>query len=143
MKTIIARCGFWCDSCGAFVKNNKSKADRLEVAVGWSKYFHLTMKPDSLRCNGCLADECGDHDLPEKNCVIRRCVIKRKLENCGECSDYPCKELEERMAGVEKVIKRFENEIPKKEFQRFIAPYDARTTFDRLRTGKSLSSRNL
>ena len=135
---MIARCGFRCDSCGAFVKNSKKASDRIELAAGWAKYFHLNMKPDALRCNGCLADDCGEYDLPDKKCAIRRCVIEKKLENCAQCGDYPCKELEQRMVGVEKVIKRFRNNIPRREFDRFIAPYDARTTLNRLKSGKSI-----
>jgi hypothetical protein len=133
MKTMIARCGFRCDLCGALVRNSPTSADRLDAAAGWAKYFHLKVKPDSMRCNGCLARDCSGYEFPEKNCAIRRCVLERGIDNCAACAEYPCTKLEKRMRGVEKVIKRFRNEVPKREFDRFIAPYDARTTLNQLR----------
>ena len=133
MKKIIARCGFRCDQCVAFVKNSPTAAARRTASAGWSKYFKLNVKPESMRCNGCLAEACPDYVFPEKKCAIRSCVAERKLENCAGCEEYPCKMLNKRMEGVEKVIKRFKNRIPRKEFDRFIAPYDARTTLNRLK----------
>jgi hypothetical protein len=138
MQQVIARCGFRCDLCPAFVKNNTSAADRLAVAAGWSKYFRLKLKPESIRCYGCLEVRGRGFDLPPKTCAIQRCVTKRKLDNCAGCAEYPCKELDRRMKGVEKVIDRFRNKIPEREFDRFLAPYDARTTLNRLRKRKSL-----
>jgi hypothetical protein len=133
MKIIVSCCGYRCDLCPAFVKNNSSAADRLAVAAGWSKYFKLRMKPDSIRCHGCLAEDSGGCDLPPQDCAVRRCVIERKLDNCAGCAEYPCKELERRMRGVEKTIRRFQGKILKREYDRFIAPYDARTMLNRLR----------
>ncbi|HET9131324.1 MAG TPA: DUF3795 domain-containing protein, partial [Terriglobia bacterium] len=57
MKTMVARCGFRCDQCGAFVKNSPTAADRLEAAAVWSKYFGLSVRPRDMRCNGCLAKD--------------------------------------------------------------------------------------
>lgn len=133
MKKIIARCGFRCDLCPAYVQNSHTAVDRFRAAAGWSKYFRLKVKPESMRCYGCFAEKGKGFEFPAEGCTVSRCVVKRQLGNCSECGDYPCKALNERMNGVERVIKRFRNKIPKKEFDRFIAPYDARTTLDRLK----------
>jgi len=133
MKAIVARCGFRCDLCGAFVKNSSSVTDRVQVAAAWSKYYHVDIKPESIRCYGCLAAKGRGFDLPSTACAVRRCVIRRKLDTCADCADYPCTTLEKSIRGVEKVIKKFKGKIPKREFDRFIAPYDARTTLNRLR----------
>ena len=133
MKKIIARCGFRCDLCPAYVQNSSTAADRISGAAGWSKYFRLKVAPASMRCYGCLAEKGKGFEFPAGDCAVNCCVVKGNLANCSECGDYPCKALNERMTGVEKVIKRFRNKIPKKEFDRFIAPYDARTTLGKLR----------
>jgi hypothetical protein len=133
MKAIVARCGFRCDTCVAFVKNSRTATDRCKAAAGWSKYFHLNVKPDAMRCNGCLAKDCDDYEFPVKNCATRQCVIDRGLNNCSECAEYPCEKLDKRMKGVDRIIKRFQGQISKQEFDCFIAPYDARTTLNRLR----------
>ena len=132
MNIIVARCGFRCDLCPAFVKNSRTAAERRTGSAAWLKYFGLKVKPESMRCNGCLGEDCADYTFPEKKCAVRRCVIERKLENCSQCAEYPCATIEKRMRGVEKVIRRFQNKIPVREFDRFIAPYDARTTLSRL-----------
>lgn len=137
MSAIVARCGFRCDLCGAFVKKSSTAADRRVVAAAWSKYFRLKVKPASIRCNGCLSQDRGGYEYPAKNCATRRCVIKRNIANCAECTEYPCKALETRMCGVDKIIDRFREKMAKREFDRFIAPYDARITLNRLRQRKS------
>ncbi len=132
MKAIVARCGFRCDLCPAFFKNSRTAADRLAASAGWSRYFHLHVKPEAMRCNGCFAAPRADRTFPDKKCSIRRCVTERELGNCAACKAYPCVELEQRMKRVEKVIRRFQKKIARKEFDRFIAPYDARKTLNRL-----------
>ena len=107
MGEMIARCGFKCHLCLAFQENNKDHADQIRVAKGWSKYFDLNVPAEKIRCNGCLPDDSGGLEFPDKNCPIRPCVIERGLENCAYCEDYPCEKLETRMSGVEEVAKRF------------------------------------
>jgi hypothetical protein len=133
MTEMIARCGFKCHQCLAFRENNKNLSDQIRVAKGWSEYFGLDVPPEKIQCNGCLSDDCGGTDFPDKNCPIRPCVIKKNLENCASCKDYPCQKLEERMTGVEAVTKRFYDKIPQEEYDNFIAPYDARKTLDGIR----------
>jgi Zn-finger protein len=133
MEEMIARCGFQCHLCPAFRENNKSPADQVRVAAGWSKYFGLDVPPEKIRCNGCLPNDSGGFDFPDKNCSIRPCVIERGLENCAYCENYPCGKLEERMTGVEEVAKRFLGVISQEEYDNFIAPYDARKILDGIR----------
>jgi len=133
MAEMIARCGFECHLCPAFRENNKDHADQIRVANGWLKYFGLDVFPEKIRCNGCLPDDCGGLEFPDKNCPIRPCVIERGLENCAYCEDYPCEKLEARMSSVEEVAKRFLGTIPQEEYDNFIAPYDSRKTLDGIR----------
>jgi hypothetical protein len=133
MAEMTARCGFQCHLCLAFRENNKDRADQARVAAGWSKYFGLDVPPEQIRCNGCLSDDSGGFDFPDKNCPIRPCAIERGLANCAYCEDYPCEKLEVRISGVEEVMKRFFGTIPQEEYNSFIAPYDARKTLDGIR----------
>lgn len=41
---------------------------------------------------GCLKDDCFAAEK-HKICQIYRCTLKRKLKDCGECSDFPCTTL--------------------------------------------------
>ena len=135
MSAIVAHCGFRCDQCPAFIKISRTKNDRIAAAAGWAKFFNLKVKPESLRCKGCLAGVCAGFDYPSENCRIRLCAIERKLENCAGCADYPCEKLGMQMKSVEKRIRRFKGKVPKKAYDRFLAPYDARATLVSLRPG--------
>jgi hypothetical protein len=125
MAEMIARCGFQCHLCLAFRENNKGRTDQIRVAKGWSKYFDLDVPAEKIRCNGCLPNDSGGLEFPDKNCPIRPCVIERGLENCAYCKDYPCEKQEARMSGVEEVAKQFTGTIPQEEYDNFIVPYDS------------------
>jgi Zn-finger protein len=119
--------------CLGFRENNKDLADQIRVAEGWSQYFGLDVPPEKIQCNGCLPDDSGGLNFPDKNCPIRPCVIERGLDNCAYCEDYPCAKLEERMTGVEEGVRRFSGKISQEEYDNFIAPYDTRKTLDGIR----------
>ncbi len=141
MDAIISRCGFRCDLCPAFVKNSPEAADRQIASAAWSKYFRLRVKPESMRCYGCLAKKGRGFDFPPDNCSVRDCVLGRGLENCAGCSEYPCKTMEKRMKGVEKTLRRYTGNVPKGEYNRFLAPYDARSNLKRVALRKSSTAR--
>ncbi len=133
MSQLISRCGYRCDVCPAYVGNNKTIADQLSVAEGWSKYFGLKIPPETIRCNGCLSVYRGGYDFPDASCPIRSCVMENNMETCADCFGYPCDKLESRMSSVESAITQFKDKAPKKEFDTYVAPYDARGTLNELR----------
>lgn len=133
MSEIVARCGFRCDRCMAYTGNSHSDDDRARVAEAWSKYFNLTVSPETLCCNGCWSEECQGSDFPDPNCPIRACVMERGMNTCADCIDYPCEKIESRMRGVEEVIMKFRDNVTHGEYDAFLAPYDARRTLDEIR----------
>ncbi len=136
MPEMIARCGFKCHDCVAFVGRNKTPEDQAEAARAWRKYFDLAVPAADIRCNGCLAKDRGSYRFPERSCYFSACVLKRGLDNCGACSEYPCGRLEARMKSCDKVCEKFRNRITRAEFRKCIAPYDLKTTLDRIRGRK-------
>ncbi|WP_408033972.1 DUF3795 domain-containing protein [Teretinema zuelzerae] len=52
-------------------------------------YVHLKKKK---ACNGCYE---SDLNKPErcKHCLIKQCVIDKKIKYCFECTEYPCKRI--------------------------------------------------
>jgi Protein of unknown function (DUF3795) len=133
MEQIVARCGFKCDECMAYVANNHSYDDQVKVASAWSKYFGLEVPADKLRCNGCRGERCADHNLPEASCPISACVVERGMNTCADCIDFPCEKMESRMKGVEEVIARFRAGLARGEYDEYIAPYDSRKTLNEIR----------
>jgi hypothetical protein len=133
MSEMIARCGFKCHLCPAFDENIKSPDDQVRGAAGWSKYFGIEVRPEKLRCLGCMSSDRDGLDFPDKRCPIRPCASAKGLDNCARCEDYICRNLASLFASVEGVAKRFQGQIPQADYDAFIAPYDSRKTLDTIR----------
>jgi hypothetical protein len=138
MMEMISRCGFKCHACMAFKDNNKTAADQAVVAHGWAEYFGVVVLPEKIRCNGCLAKDRGGYDFPDTDCPIAPCVTAKGLDNCAGCPDYACEKLETRMRACDEVRERFLGKVSREEFERFIMPYDSRTTLNGIRKTKGL-----
>jgi hypothetical protein len=119
MTEILARCGYRCDLCPAYLKNLHSFEDRQRVSDGWVKYVGVKVPPEQLGCHGCL--EKGQS--PDPGCPIRPCVLEQGLENCAYCEEFSCcDKLDSRMNFMEKRYGDFSG-IPEDDFHRFIQPY--------------------
>lgn len=130
---MIGRCGFQCSRCPAFADNNRTFADQAAVSAGWYNYFGIEMSPENIRCRGCTASRAEGDSLPERGCPIRPCVEARGMDTCAQCDRYPCATLEARLQSIDAVIVRFRGALAHDEYERFIAPYDARATLEALR----------
>ncbi|MBA7644661.1 MAG: DUF3795 domain-containing protein [Candidatus Stahlbacteria bacterium] len=113
MDKMIAYCGLECSKCPALIAKKENNDElRKKTAEEWSKDFGETVTPESINCDGCLAD--GEHINYCNICEIRKCGIEKKVQNCAYCDDYICEKLE----------KWFKN-VP-----------DAKTTLEEIRRNK-------
>lgn len=93
-KRRIACCGIDCSECGAFVATkNDDDAKRKEVAAEWSRTYGKDIRPEDIRCDGCMT-EGGVLFGYCHVCEIRKCVGENGFPNCAHCPDYPCDSLE-------------------------------------------------
>lgn len=81
---LVAHCGLFCGSCSVYIA---SQGD--DSALDWiAARFNTTR--EEMRCNGCrserLSQQCRD-------CDFRTCVHEKKIENCEDCSSFPCDNL--------------------------------------------------
>ena len=130
MSEILSRCGFRCDLCPAYAPNIGRLADRQTVSDGWFKYFGFRIPPEALDCSGCLAEG----PTLDKDCSIRPCVIKRGLKNCAECEDFDCDKMKTRVDATADMREKFP-EMPERDYQLFVRPYEGRRRLVRLRQG--------
>lgn len=130
---LISACGFRCDLCPAFVENLTGQSDQRNVAAGWKKFYDIDMVPERIVCNGCREVIAEGRELPARECQTRTCVVKKGLENCGHCEDYPCERLDSVMSNVERTREKFEGSISEEERQKFFEPYQARRNFEEIR----------
>jgi len=133
MTEKIARCGFKCHLCPAFVENIHSPVDQVKGASAWSLYFSVNIPAGMMKCHGCMSNKDDGFAFPDMNCPVRPCATEKGLENCALCRDYICAKLKSRMDGYESARKRFQGEIPQDEFEKYIAPYDAQKTLGEIR----------
>jgi hypothetical protein len=93
MKTRIAYCGLLCHKCPIFIvtKTGTLREKRRLARIFSIPGRHLTVK--EIECYGCK--EVGKKILKGcDTCKKRVCAIKKKLDNCGQCTSYPCQELD-------------------------------------------------
>jgi len=104
---LVAPCGLYCGGCLAFTGGairNHARALRDLLGPNFSTYAErmAAMNPafgqyqefsglleflsqgscKGCRDGGCLLGDCG----------VRECAMKRKLDFCGLCPDFPCEE---------------------------------------------------
>ena len=94
MERMIAYCGLVCTDCPAYIATQTDNRTLLEsTAKQWSEQFHVTIPPDSILCDGCLAqsDRLCAHCY---ECNIRACGIQHQVANCAVCPDYGCEQIQ-------------------------------------------------
>jgi hypothetical protein len=84
MRKLIAYCGIDCADCPIYIvtQNNDEKA-RQEIAI------KNGLRAEDCYCDGCTTKTGKVATFCDK-CEVRICTIKKKLENCAYCDDYPC-----------------------------------------------------
>jgi len=93
MEEMISFCGIGCHECDAFeaTKNDDDKK-RRKVAKLWSKQHKTVFERHDINCDGCRSQS-GRLFKYCRTCGVRQCAIEKEVENCGFCSEYPCKKL--------------------------------------------------
>lgn len=68
--------------------------DKNEIVVSIS-YCGLVCNLCHLKseCDGCrnTANKCPNHSGKWEGCYHRNCCIKKNIDGCWECEDFPCK----------------------------------------------------
>ena len=79
-------CGYKCDLCKAFATNIINKDEREILSNMWKKYYDLDIPPEEIYCDGCRCNKENAKRIDD-DCPVRKCVIDKKIDNCGECID--------------------------------------------------------
>ena len=88
MKTndlnLLSYCGLYCGGCSFKVAFQEQKREHLlALPEKYDKLKNMELED----CAGCRVDyKCGE-------CQIRKCAMEKTLTYCGECIDFPCKQL--------------------------------------------------
>ena len=129
-KELLTKCGFRCDLCLAYKANVEKQDRRAELSDGWEKCFGFKIAAEKIYCEGCMT---GDNPkLIDIKCPVRPCVIKKGLNNCSECGEYPCEKINERLVVYEQVVKD-KKDITESDRTLFIKPYENKVRLDELK----------
>ena len=98
MSGIISYCGLICKRCTIYlaareadkVKKGKMILDIINICK--AQYGINYTHEDITGCD-CCKSQGGILFSGCKNCKIRRCAVKKGIENCAYCKEYACEEL--------------------------------------------------
>lgn len=106
-KKLAAVCGLFCPACHVFIA---TKEDPERLAALSRRY---QKSQEELQCNGCRsARRCF---YCETVCFMAKCAAGKGLEFCGDCTDYPCKGLQEFQSLAPHRIELWKNHARRKE----------------------------
>lgn len=86
-EKIISVCG---NDCGVCPRHMPKTDDELhKTAELWYRlgFRNTIMEGDEIKCYGCKVGNWCRYD-------VINCAAQRKIENCGQCEEYPCLKIE-------------------------------------------------
>ncbi len=92
MEKRIGFCGINCLECRVYKATIEDDLkEKSNIAREWSTE-EFPLAKDSIECYGCCDSENRVISFAV-DCDIRRCGMKKKVENCGHCEEYSCELL--------------------------------------------------
>jgi hypothetical protein len=89
VKNRVGICGLYCGTCPyylAFRNNDTELIQRLAR--------EKNLAPEEIRCDGCLSNRVSTHCADCRH-GFRECSAQQGVTWCFECSQFPCKRLED------------------------------------------------
>jgi hypothetical protein len=119
-KKLAAVCGLFCPSCTFYIASTEDPKRLMTL----SERFGIPQ--DKMECHGCRSDKRGFYC--EARCVMRKCAASKNIEFCGECADYPCKDLKDFQAQMAHRSEIYESQekIKKDGFENWFGEMAAR-----------------
>ena len=127
----LSMCGYRCDICKAFAPNINENDQRKTLSAMWNKYFDFYIPPEEIYCDGCRSSETCSRRL-DSGCPVRSCVLKKDMNSCGDCPEYPCDIFMQREGlSYTDAAKKLEDKFNTEEYNEYILAYDNKTRLDR------------
>lgn len=93
MNSIVSYCGLICNHCPVFIATeNNDLEQKIKLSEEYSNSSYK-VSPEDINCTGCHADSKITFKFCNE-CEIRICGIKKDIDNCGYCEEYPCSKLD-------------------------------------------------
>lgn len=123
-NVFIGKCGYRCDKCLLYVKNNETSGGRFEFQEGDWKCYHtgdISNQADYSNhiCGGCRSD-----------CSVEKCVSEKGFQNCGECENNHTRNMQ---ACSCTNPGRCNLGLTADDIERFVYPYCGRERFEKMK----------
>ena len=84
-KKLAAVCGLFCPACTIYIGTTEEPA-RLKVLAQ-----RMQRPVEELQCNGCRTEKRCFYC--RSICTMAKCAAEKGVDFCGQCPEYPCKDL--------------------------------------------------
>jgi hypothetical protein len=129
VSNLVSKCGIDCGACpwGPYPRKGMT-AEGFEQYRNEAKRL-LGYMPIKTPCATCQTPDAKipkESKLPNRKCLIRRCVDKTGVANCAYCARFPCDTLKA-TAGAwnrESIEARFGAPISEEEYHSFVEPFE-------------------
>jgi len=129
MTNLLSKCGIDCGTCpwGPFARNDMTAEDFERYRKKGKEILgYMPIKNPCVTCQ--IPDEKIPKTtrLPNKKCMIRRCVNKTGIVNCAYCSRFPCETLKG-TAGLwnrKSIEDKLGSPLSEKNYHSFVEPFE-------------------
>lgn len=83
-KKLAGACGLFCPACNIYIASTED-ASRLQALC--ERYG---LSSEQARCFGCRSEKRFPYC---DTCKMRECSLRKGIDFCIECEDYPCEEI--------------------------------------------------
>ena len=129
LSKLVAKCGIDCGACpwGPYPRKDMTADDFEQFRNNAKKILgFMPIKTPCLTCQTPDAEIPKEPKLPNRKCLIRRCVDKTGVANCAYCSRSPCDTVEA-TAGAwnrESIEAKLDAPISEEEYHSFVEPFE-------------------
>ena len=93
MDKLIAYCGINCSTCPLFIATSTENISlKQELAGKWGEIYNCTFDIEEMKCYGCKS---GRKFFLSDKCNITQCNTSKGVHTCKQCSNSPCKRINE------------------------------------------------
>ena len=130
MSSLVSKCGIDCGACpwGPHPRKAMSAKDFEQYRQKAKRILgYMPIKTPCVTCQIPDTELPKESKLPNKKCLIRRCVDKTGVANCAYCIRFPCDTLKATAAAWnrENIEAKLGKPITDEEYHSFVEPFEA------------------
>ena len=129
VSSLVSKCGIDCGACpwGPYPRKGMSAEDFEQYRQKAKRILgYMPIKTPCVTCQTPDAEIPKESKLPNKKCLIRRCVDKTGVANCAYCARFPCDTLKATAAAWnrENIEAKLGTPITEEEYHSFVEPFE-------------------